>query len=151
MILYHSKFLRVNYLELSYIMHFYWSEFAAYMDLDGFYQETVRFVQNRIERRADSVYLDWRHVEHFLENETFEWYSKHILPRLFSSGPHKLGILLNKSDAVKIPHEIIINGKTLPVGIFTDSEDLMKWLSEGAHRKEPGSHDHDHYHGSCGI
>ncbi len=151
MILYHSKFLRVNYLELQYLMHFFWSEYALHMDAEGMYYETVRFMKNRIKRRADQVYLDWRNVENLIAPETFPWYVRHIFPGIFSAQPYRLGILLNRPEVFDFPEKVTINGKTVPVRVFSDAGLLTAWLTDGAVRKKPGGYDHGRSKGSCRI
>jgi len=148
-IIYHSKFLEVNYLELQYLMHFRWSRFAAYMDREGIYYETARFAEKRVKRRADQIYLDWRHISHLIEPETLPWLEEYIFPKIFSHHPHKLGILLEKLPDFSLPGHIRLNEKDIPVRVFTSPEKLTAWLMEGARRKDPG--DHDHHHGSCSV
>jgi len=151
MVLYTSKFLRVNYLELQYLMHFYWTDYAGYMDQEGIYHEFLNFLSKRIYKRANQIYVDWRKVEHLISQETIDWFLQYILPKIASHKARRMAFLLTDSDLVSLPEQIPVNNLTIEAKIFTDPDLLMQWLMEGAERKEPGidDHDHDHDHGSC--
>ncbi len=149
MILYQSKFLKVNYLELQYLMHFYWTDYAGYMDEEGIYHEFINFLNNRIYKRANQIYVDWRKVEHLISQETIDWFIQYILPKIASHKVYKIAFLVNHQQKISISNKLIINNKEIKTGIFTNPEKLMEWLMEGAERKEPGHDDHDHHHGSC--
>jgi len=136
MILYKSKFLEVNLLEIQYTMHFLWSEYARHMDAEGVYHETLNFSKHRVRRRADQIYMDWRNIEHLVSRETFDWYVQYILPHLFSSHSHKLALLFNTLPTWKVPEKITVNNRDIQVRAFTDPSALMQWLMEGARRKD---------------
>jgi hypothetical protein len=90
MILYSSKFLKVNYLELQYLMHFYWSEYAGYMDEEGVYHEFLNFLSKRIYKRANQIYVNWRQVEHLISQETIDWFITYILPKIASHKAYRM-------------------------------------------------------------
>jgi len=150
MILYSSKFLKVNYLELQYLMHFYWADYAGYMDEEGIYHEFLNFLSKRIYKRANQIYVDWQKVEHLISQETIDWFVKYILPKIASHKAYRMAFLLSKERIVSLPEKIQVNNITIEAKIFTNPEVLMQWLMDGAERKEPGQDDHDHHHGgSC--
>ena len=150
MVLYQSKFLKVNFLELQYLMHFYWTDYAAHMDEEGIYHEFLNFLSKRIYKRANQIYMDWRKVEHLISQETIDWFIKYILPKVASHKAYRMAFLLNNPDKIKIDSIIKVNNREIEVRVFTDPEELMKWIMDGAERKEPGGDDHDHHHGdSC--
>ena len=149
MILYQSKFLKVNYLELQYLMHFYWTDYAGYMDEEGIYHELINFLNKRIYKRANQIYVDWRKAEHLISQETINWFIQYILPKIVSHKVYRIAFLVNHQQKISISDKLIINNKKIKTGIFTNPEKLMEWLMEGAERKEPGHDDHDHHHGSC--
>ena len=150
MILYTSKFSKVNYLELQYLMHFYWTEYAGYMDTEGVYHEFLNFLSKRIYKRANQIYVDWRQVEHLISQETIDWFLQYILPKIASHKAYRMAFLLKNPDIIKLPENIKVNNLSLSARIFSDPEILMQWLMDGAERKTPGEDDHDHHHGdSC--
>jgi len=144
MILYSSKFLKVNYLELQYLVHFYWTDFAGYMDEEGIYHELLNFLNKRIYKRANQIFVDWRKVEHLISQETIDWFIKYILPKIASHKAYRMAFLLSEEGIVTLPEKIQVNNVTIEAKIFTNPEVLMKWLMDGAERKEPGKDDHDH-------
>ncbi len=152
MTLYTSKFLKVNYLELQYLMHFYWSDYAGYMDSEGVYHQFINFLDKRIYKRANQIYVDWRQVEHLISQETIDWFIKYILPKIVSHKPYRLAFLLNDPGKIFLPQIIPLTHSKITTNSFSDSEELMQWLMQDAERKTPGEddHDHDHHHGdSC--
>ena len=150
MILYTSKFSKVNYLELQYLMHFYWTEYAGYMDTEGVYHEFLNFLSKRIYKRANQIYVDWRQVEHLISQETIDWFLQYILPKIASHKAYRMAFLLDNPDKIQLPENIKVNNLSLSARIFSDPEILMQWLMDGAERKTPGEDDHDHHHGdSC--
>jgi len=151
MILYSSKFTKVNYLELQYLMHFYWTDYAGYMDEEGVYHEFLNFLSQRIYKRAQQIYVDWRKIEHLISQETIDWFLQYILPKIASHKAYRLAFLLSKPDLVKIPEQIPVNNTSFEAKIFTHPEELMQWLMDGAERKEPGIDDHDHDHDHCHV
>ena len=136
MIIYKSKFLEVNLLELQYTFHFFWSEYARHMDEEGVYYESLRFLNHRVRRRADQIYLDWRNIQHLISPETFQWYAQYIFPSLFSYRGRRLAILFNELPAWDMPNIIQINNKDIQIQIFTKSANLMQWLLEDSRRKK---------------
>jgi len=150
MILYTSKFLKVNYLELQYLMHFYWTEYAGHMDTEGVYHEFLNFLSKRIYKRANQIYVDWRQVEHLISQETIDWFLQYILPKIASHKAYRMAFLLNNPDKIQLPEKVKVNNLSLTARVFSDPEILMQWLMDGAERKTPGEDDHDHHHGdSC--
>ena len=150
MILYTSKFSKVNYLELQYLMHFYWTEYAGYMDTEGVYHEFLNFLSKRIYKRANQIYVDWRQVEHLISQETIDWFLQYILPKIASHKAYRMAFLLDNPDKIQLPENIKVNNLSLSARIFSDPEILMQWLMDGAERKTPGIDEHDHHHGdSC--
>ena len=150
MILYTSKFSKVNYLELQYLMHFYWTEYAGYMDAEGVYHEFLNFLSKRIYKRANQIYVDWRQVEHLISQETIDWFLQYILPKIASHKAYRMAFLLNNPDKIQLPEKVKVNNLSLTARVFSDPELLMQWLMDGAERKTPGEDDHDHHHGdSC--
>jgi hypothetical protein len=148
MVIFNSKFSQVNYLELQYLLHFYWTDYAGYMDSEGVYHEFLNFLSHRIYKRANQIYIDWRKIEHLISQETIDWFLQYILPKIVSHTPYRMGFLLTDTNKVQLMKIIEINNRKIEADIFNDSEKLMQWLMEGAERKEPGSDDH-HDHDSC--
>jgi len=146
MLLYSSKFLKVNYLELQYLMHFYWTDYAGYMDEEGIYHEFINFLNKRIYKRANQIYIDWRKVEHLISQETIDWFIQRILPKIVSHKAYRLAFLLNNPDKIHLPEIVKINNISMQTGVFNDPEKLMNWLMDGAKRKTPGDDDHHHHH-----
>ncbi len=151
MILYSSKFLKTNYLELQYLMHFYWSDYAAYMDQEGIYHELLNFLSKRIYKRARQVFVDWQKVEHLVSQQTFDWFLQYILPKIASHQSYRLGFLVSDTHNFDLPERIPVNNTRFEARLFSDPETLMNWLMDGAERKEPGTDEHDHDHGHCHV
>ncbi len=150
MVLYQSKFLKVNFLELQYLMHFYWTDYAGYMDEEGIYHELLNFLNKRIYKRANQIYVDWRKVEHLINQETIDWFIKYILPKIASHKAYRMAFLMNNPGKIKLPEKIKVNNTEIEFKVFSSPEVLMEWIMDGAERKEPGKDDHDHSHGdSC--
>ncbi len=148
MILYQSKFLKVNYLELQYLMHFYWTDYAGYMDEEGVYHEFINFLNKRIYKRTNQIYVDWIKVEHLISQETIDWFIQYILPKIASHKAYKLAFLLKNPKKITVPEKIKVNNTYIQAQVFDNPEILMEWLMDGAERKEPGIDDHDHNHGT---
>ncbi len=148
MILYQSKFLKVNYLELQYLMHFYWTDYAGYMDEEGVYHEFINFLNKRIYKRANQIYVDWIKVEHLISQETIDWFIQYILPKIASHKAYKLAFLLKNPKKIAVPEKIKVNNTYIQAQVFDNPKFLMEWLMDGAERKEPGIDDHDHNHGT---
>ncbi len=153
MILYSSKFTKVNYLELQYLMHFYWSDYAGFMDEEGVYHEFVNFLNKRIYKRANQIFVDWRKLEGLISQDTADWFIKYILPKIASHKVYRMAFLLNDKSIMQLPPNIKVNNAQVQAKIFTDAQDLMQWLMDGAERKNPGEDDHDHHHdhGHCHV
>ena len=153
MILYPSKLLKVNYLELQYLMHFYWTEYAGYMDEEGVYHELLNFLNKRIYKRGNQIYVDWRKVEHLITQENFDWFIQYILPKIASHKAYRLAFLVNNPQNFTVANNLQVNNTSMQAQIFSSPEILMNWLMEDAERKEPGGDDHDHNHvkGSCHV
>ncbi len=150
MILYTSKFSKVNYLELQYLMHFYWTEYAGFMDNEGVYHEFLNFLNKRIYKRANQIYVDWRQIEHLISQETIDWFLQYVLPKIASHKAYRMAFLFNNPDKIKLPEKVKVNNLSLTARVFSESEILMQWLMDGAERKTPGIDEHDHHHGdSC--
>ena len=151
MILYSSKFIKVNYLELQYLTHLYWTDYAGYMDSEGIYYELLNFLEKRIYKRGNQIYMDWRSVEHLISQETFDWFLQYILPKIASHKAYRLAFLVNQPQKYQVPEIVPVNNTQMQARIFTHSDELMQWIMEGAERKTPGVDDHDHDHGNCHI
>jgi len=151
MILYSSKFTKVNYLELQYLMHFYWTDYAGFMDEEGIYHEFVNFLNKRIYKRANQIFVDWRMMEGLISQDTADWFLKYILPKIASHKVYRMAFLLNDLNIMQLPKDVIVNNTQVQARIFTDAQDLMDWLMDGAERKDPGIDDHEHDHGHCHI
>ncbi len=150
MILYKSKFLEVNFLELQYLMHINWMNYAGYMDKEGVYHEFINFLNNRIYKRANQIYVDWREVEHLVSQETIDWFFEYILPKIASHKPYKMAFLLSDISKIGVLDKIKVNNTQITLKLFTQPDELMEWLMQGAERKESGQDDHDHHH-SCEV
>ncbi|GEM_PF-1867757 len=146
MFLYQSKFLHANYLELQYLSHFYWTEYAEYMDEQGIYHEWLNFLDKRIYKRANQIYTDFRRIEHLISQETIDWFVTYILPKIISHKGYRMGILLHDNSKISVPTTIKVNNIKIETKIFQSPENLMDWLMHNAERKEPGIDDHDHSH-----
>lgn len=144
MILYSSKFLKVNYLELQFLIHFYWTDFAGYMDNEGVYHELLNFLDKRIYKRGQQIFIDWTKIEHLVSQETIDWFFKYILPKITSHKAYRLGFLFSNKKEYEIPQHLPVNNTSIETKIFTNSEKLMQWLMDGAERKKPGVHHHEH-------
>ncbi len=153
MILYSSKFLKVNYLELQYLTHFYFGDYAATMDEEGVYHEFVNFLNKRIYKRGNQIFVDWRKVENLISQETADWFIQYILPKIASHKAYRLAFLLTDLSIMELPKVVKVNNTQFIAKVFTDSEKAMAWIMDGAERKEPGQddHDHDHDHGHCHV
>ncbi len=132
MILYKSKFLEVNYLELQHITHFVFSEYAAYMDTEGIYHEMLNFLGQRIHKRSRLFYLDLQKTDHLIEPEFFGWFEQYILPKLASFNARKLAYLtgLNPDQHPENHIYTLPSGKDLEVRFFRQPQKLMQWLTE---------------------
>ena len=151
MILYTSKFLKVNYLELQYLTHIYWTDFAAYMDEEGIYHEMLNYLNDRIYKRGNQIFIDWRNVENLISQETADWFIKYILPKIASHKAYRLAFLLTDLSIMAIPETVLVNNTQFEAKVFTKSDELMQWLMDGAERKAPGQDDHDHNHDHCHL
>ena len=150
MILYKSKFLEVNFLELQYLSHFFWSDYAGYMDKEGIYHEFINFLNKRIYKRANQIYVDWRKVEHLINQETIDWFLQYILPKIASHKSYRMAFLFQHPELFKLPENIEVNSRTIEAKTFSNPEKLMQWLMHNAERKAPGIDEHDDGD-SCGV
>ena len=128
MIIYKSKFLEVNYLEVQHIKHFLFSQYASYMDREGLFHEMLNFLSRRIHKRSRLFYMDMRRVEHLTDKEFMQWFHLYILPKMTSHQATKCGWLFNATDLkwdqkLPLPNRQPIHHKT-----FTDASRLMNWF-----------------------
>ena len=144
MILYSSKFIKANYLELQYLMHLYWTDYAEYMDSEGIYYELLNFLEKRIYKRGNQIYMDWRKVEHLISQETFDWFLQYILPKIASQKAYRLAFLVNYLQKYRVPEIVSVNNTQMQARIFKHPDELMQWIMKGAERKPPGIDDHEH-------
>ena len=150
MLIYKSKFLEVNYLELQYLIHINWMEFASFMDSEGVYKEYVNFLEKRIYKRGNQIYVDWRKIEKLISQETIDWFLKHILPKIVSHKPYRLAFLFNYEKLFQVQDKVKIGERFLEIKSFSNPNILMKWLMDGAERKPSGLDDHEH-NDSCKV
>ncbi len=130
MIIYKSKFLEVNYLEVQHLKHFLFSPFSAYMDKEGLYHEFLNFLSGRIHKRSRLFYMDMRHVEHLTDKRLLDWFNTHILPRMASFNARKTAWLFQNDKfhldtQFRLNENLIIHQKS-----FRDPQKLMDWLKE---------------------
>ncbi len=130
MILYKSKFLEVNYLELQHLTHFLFSDYASYMDGEGVYHEMLNFLGFRIHKRSRRFYLDLRNIEHLIDKEFFPWFEKYILPKLASFNADKVAYLLKNTSISDIPERKItlFKNRDINVRFFDNPAGLMQWM-----------------------
>ncbi len=133
MILYKSKFLEVNYLELQHITHFVFSEYAVHMDTEGVYHEILNFLGRRIHKRSRLFYLDLHRIDHLLEPEFFDWFEQYILPKLASFNARKIAYLTGITNEKQLKNHTIAlpSGKTVEAAFFEKPQALMQWLTTG--------------------
>ena len=132
MIIYRSKFLEVNYLELQHLMHFMFTEYASHMDKQGLYHEVLNFTGYRLHKRSRKFLWDLRPVEHLVDETFFEWLFQYIFPKIASFNATAIGFIVNEPARYeKVPRVIRLFGKREIKVMFDDNpETLMKRLKE---------------------
>ena len=131
MIIYKSKFLEVNYLEVQHIKHFLFSPYASYMDREGLFHEMLNFLSHRIHKRSRLFYMDMRQVEHLTDEEFMSWFHTYILPKTASYQATKCAWLFNGTDLNWDKKIALPNGQHIHHKTFTDPSGLMNWLQSG--------------------
>ncbi len=151
MLLYHSKFLLVNYLEIQYLLHIKFLPATKEIDSIELKAEFMLFIDKMVKRRARHILIDTENIEHICSSDFILWFDKIILPMLKSIKADKIAWLFRNNLQEKISTDKIIYDK-IDQRIFIDSKNAMNWLLENKDRKplsfengkKPPSHHHHH-------
>jgi len=138
MLLYNSKYLTVNYLEVQFLFHIKWSETAKELSEKQIKDELLNFINKMIKRKARHVFCDIVNIEHFVNKDFIDWTDNNILNKIVSIKIDKKAILLSnilKNSFDNYSYNISKNNK-IEIQFFGDSKIAMKWLLEDAKRKK---------------
>ena len=149
MLLYKSKILEVNYLEVQYLIHLAFKPQAKNLDLGEIKKEFFLFLENRVKRRGRHFFIDFRNIEQVIDKNFINWFHSEVMPEIFSLKGNNEAIFLtqDKAKELSLPKFFIVREKLLEVKIFTDPKEAMNWLLEGQERRRLGlsGHRHDHH------
>ncbi len=144
MVLFISKYLTVNYLEVQYLMHFDLSKEINNLSETDLKAHFLQFFDKMIKRKARLFIVDAKKCS--VPENFVDWFDSVILPLIKSVKASKIAwVGINYAIKDKAD-ETIIQKK------FNDNATAMKWLLEDADRKKlsfedgnkPVSHHHHH-------
>ncbi len=144
MLLFISKFITVNYLEVQYLMHFDLSKEVNEMSEADLKAHFLLFYDKMIKRKARLFLVNTEKCT--VDKNLVKWFNSIILPLLKSVKATKIAwVGLNNQIEDKADNTIIQKK-------FNDNATAMKWLLEDADRKKlsfedgnkPISHHHHH-------
>ncbi len=139
MLLYNSKILYVNYLEVQYLTHIQFQEDLRILTVSELKGEFFTFFDKMVNRKCKYLYVSAVQVEHLIDKEFIEWFNRIILPEIVSIKAEKVGWLFRADKA--LPQLEAQATETISQKVFTNPQELMKWLLDGAERKKlTGNH-----------
>ncbi len=134
MLLYNSKILLVNYLEIQYLTHITFQEDLKIMTLNEIKAELFLMFHKMTKKKGRHLLFDARRVEHLVDTEFIEWFDNTILPLIISEKADKI-VWLYRPE-IKIPDLKENVKEKITQKFFNDSELAMKWLLDNAERKK---------------
>ncbi len=144
MLLFISKYITVNYLEVQYLMHFDLSKHVDELSENDLKAHFLLFFDKMIKRKARLFLVN---TEKCNIHENFvDWFDSTILPLVKSVKATKIA-WVGVNNQIKDKADLNIAQKN-----FNDNASAMKWLLENAERKKlsfengnkPPSHHHHH-------
>ncbi len=138
MLLYNSKYLTVNYLEVQFLFHVKWTDFAKELSEQQIKDEMLNFTNKMVKRKARHIFCDVVNIEHFVNQEFINWLDNNILKKIASIKIDKKAILISnilKNSFENYTFEVFENHK-IEIQFFGDPKRAMKWLLDNAKRKK---------------
>jgi len=138
MLLYNSKYLTVNYLEVQFLFHIKWTDLAKELSEQEIKDELINFTSKMVKRKARHIFCDITNIEHFVNKDFLNYWDKNILEKIASIKIDKKAILLSnilKNSFENYTFDVSENNK-IEIQFFGESQKAMKWLLDGAKRKK---------------
>jgi hypothetical protein len=135
MLLYSSKYLSVNYLEVQYLMHIKFSEQTKNATEQELKADFLLFYDKMVKRRGRHFLIDTENIENIISSKFVVWFTKTVFPLVKSVKADKIAWLFKKG----IPDNFDIDEKAtenVVQKIFDNSQQAMKWLLENAETKK---------------
>ncbi len=142
MLLYNSKILFVNYLEVQFLTHIEFQEDLKILTVDELKGEFFNFFNEMVNRKCRYLYFSVHQVEHLIDEDFIMWFNRVILPEIVSQKAKKIGWLYRPDK--QLPQIDKQATETIEQQVFTNPAELMKWLLDGAERKKLSDN-----HSSC--
>jgi len=135
MLLYSSDILFINYLEIQYLTHIKFQEDLKILTENELKGEFFNFFDKMVKRKGRHLLFDVSRVEHLFDNEFINWFNRTILPMISSEKADKLAWVF-RPETENIPSIPEKASEKIIQKTFTNHEDAMKWLLDGAERKK---------------
>ncbi len=148
MLLYKSKILVVNYLEVQYLIHADFKQEAKNLSLEELKAELEVFLEKRVRRRGRHLFFDMRNIEEKIDKDFLVWLHSRIVPEIFSLKGNNEALFFTSDyiDKIDVPKFFVVRNKLLEVRKFDNPKAAMDWLLEGAERRRLGLSGHRHKH-----
>ncbi|MEA3452111.1 MAG: hypothetical protein U9Q83_09450 [Bacteroidota bacterium] len=149
MLLYRSKYLFVNYLEVQFLTHIKFFPEVKEINSTEFKAHFMVFINEMVKRKGRHIMIDTENIESFCDSDFISWFNRIVLPQIKSVKTDKIAWLFKNGFAQEIKIEEKLD-KIISQKLFTDSKKAMNWLLEGAKRKslsfENGKKPPSHHH-----
>ena len=135
MLLYRSKYLFINYLEVQYLFHIKFLEPTKNLTATELKAEFMVFIDQMVKRKGRHFLIDTENIESFCDSNFISWFNRIILPQIKSVKTDKIAWLFKNgfTQDIKIENKLDEN---ISQKLFTSSKNAMNWLLEGAKRKK---------------
>ncbi len=135
MLLYRSKYLIVNYLEVQYLFHVKWTKMANKLDEKQIKDEVINFTNNMVNRKAKFIFCDITDIQNIADKQLFDWHDNNILNKIASKEICKKAILLSNNYFFEDYDFKVFDNKIIEIRFFNNSKKAMNWLLTNAKRK----------------
>lgn len=151
MLLYNSKYISINYLEVQYLFHINFYPEAKKLNSNELKAEFLIVLDKIVNRKGRHFLIDTNNIEHIFEHDLILWFNKIILPFIQSAKSDKIAWLFKTAENESISISETTE-KKIEQKIFDDNKKAVNWLLEGAERKslsfEDGKKPPSHHHQS---
>ncbi len=129
MLLYQSKYLFVNFLEVQYLLHIKFKDECKSLSVNELKAEFLLFFDKMVKRKARHFLIDTENIEHLLDMDFVKWLNLNIIPLIKSIKADKIA-WIDKNRQLSDFQDNNIENK-----FFTEHTEAMQWLLQNADRK----------------
>lgn len=135
MLLYNSKTLLVNFLEVQYLTHITFHDNAKKIEINSLKSEFFMLFDKMVKRKARLILFDVIKIEHLTDKSFEKWINQTIFPLILSIEASKIAWLFS-SDNKFISNFNNYASKKIQQKQFFDPKNAMIWLLKNAKRKK---------------